>query len=183
MQVIGILEDVAAIPPWEAVPTGLVTLHEVLQFAADQFVQIGNILREMEGHFMVSENEDGEAYPADISRIAWCLRNLSMVCGMYGMRSASKKCQRILDRTGSDNPISIREWHSSLRDLRERIEDDLESQYFLHLEHKEAKLYLQPLEGWEDVFPRFPKVCYNIQESSKCFALERYGAACFMSFW
>ena len=40
-------------------------------------------------------------------------------------------------------------------------------------------MYLNPLKDWETVLRRFPKMQYNVEESAKCFALERYGAAVF----
>jgi len=40
-------------------------------------------------------------------------------------------------------------------------------------------MYLNPLKGWDTVIGRFPKMQYNVEESAKCFALERYGAAVF----
>lgn len=40
-------------------------------------------------------------------------------------------------------------------------------------------MYLNPLKGWDTVIGRFLKMQYNVEESAKCFALERYGAAVF----
>ncbi|HSY35561.1 MAG TPA: hypothetical protein VK814_07425 [Acidobacteriaceae bacterium] len=151
----------------------------MLQFAADRFVQIGNILRELEGLCSISRDLEKCVASESVEQVGSYLKVLNVVCAGHGMVSSSKKCQRILEIVKNDTPTSFGEWHVILKDLRERIEDDLESQYFLHLEPKEANLYNQPLEGWEDVFPRFPKVRHNIQESSRCFALERYGAAVF----
>lgn len=66
-----------------------------------------------------------------------------------------------------------------LRELRERWEDDLQTRHFLALNSKEAKQYQNPTRDWEPITSRFAKTRYNIEESARCYALQRYGAAVF----
>ena len=40
-------------------------------------------------------------------------------------------------------------------------------------------MYENPFREWDACIARFDRVRHNIEESSKCFALERYGAAVF----
>jgi len=76
--------------------------------------------------------------------------------------------------------ISYGEFRDDLREVRRRYEDELKSAYFIHFDSLQAKMYTDPLKDWDQVLSRFKKdVQYNIEESSKCFAMERYGAAVF----
>jgi hypothetical protein len=75
--------------------------------------------------------------------------------------------------------LSCGEIRDDLRELRRRFEDELKKKLFLQLTLAESRRYLAPLEAWEQIAERFPKTRYNIEESSKCFALERYGASVF----
>lgn len=63
--------------------------------------------------------------------------------------------------------------------IAQSIADECSDRSYFSLGPTERKKYLSPLEGWESVVERFPKVCYNIEESARCFAFERYGAAVF----
>jgi hypothetical protein len=75
--------------------------------------------------------------------------------------------------------ISCLDLRDDLRELRRRVEDDLKSEVFMHLSIQEAALYNYPNREWEQVIQRFPETQIDIEECSKCFALERYGASLF----
>jgi hypothetical protein len=59
------------------------------------------------------------------------------------------------------------------------IVDELSLRLYFSFTPEEAEMYLNPLKGWDTVIGRFLKMQYNVEESAKCFALERYGAAVF----
>jgi hypothetical protein len=99
--------------------------------------------------------------------------------GFYGMKSSEAQCQRIMTMIEVKGPdIRCGDLYSSLRQLRERIEDELKSQFCLHLDSKQAEQYQDPLKEW-GFMSRFTETRFNVEESLKCFALERYGAAVF----
>lgn len=106
---------------------------------------------------------------------------LEDVCVEHGFKSSGDKCERIKERFRSADtiPIDYPEGAALLRDLRERIEDDLKSHLFAHLTPEEADLYSSPTKHWDIAVSRFPRIRFDVEECSKCFALSRYGAAIF----
>src|ERR1039458_206869 len=98
----------------------------------------------------------------------------------YGLPGAAKKCQRIQQHLESRKmAVNYGELESLLRELRERLEDDLQAVVFLGLSLDESRLYKEPLKDWQEVMSRFSRVRHDVEESSKCFALQRYSAAIF----
>jgi hypothetical protein len=100
-------------------------------------------------------------------------------CGFIGLKSAALKCGRIQEDLKINKDYKIETVAQWLRDLRERIEDDLKSEFFLHLTQQEMGRYTKPLDNWEEIVDRFGEVRNNVVETMRCFALERYGAAVF----
>jgi len=111
--------------------------------------------------------------------------NVSMFalqCERYGLESALQKCVRIVDRCTTLQglqPLTYGETASLLKDLRERLEDDMEKQVFLHLTLEEAGRYKDPAKNWTTVIGQFPHTRRDIEDSSKCFALGMYAASVF----
>jgi len=99
---------------------------------------------------------------------------------VHGLHTAARKCQRIQEHLQTWHmQVKYGEMASMLRELRERIEDDLHAVVFVCLSQEESQLYDQPEKDWEDVRRRFPKVRHDTEEVSKCFAFQRYSAALF----
>lgn len=59
------------------------------------------------------------------------------------------------------------------------IADECSLRLYFSFDPSEAETYLNPMKDWEPIIARFPKMRNNVIESSKCMALERYGAAVF----
>jgi hypothetical protein len=105
---------------------------------------------------------------------------LSVECVTLGLSSSAQKCGRIhAAMEGKNGSIRYEECGEWLKDLRERLEDDLHAHLFLQLTPKEAELYNNPTKQWEPVIHRFPKTKIDVEESSKCFSLNRYAASLF----
>jgi hypothetical protein len=63
--------------------------------------------------------------------------------------------------------------------IASRLEDEISLRLFFEIEPRQAEMFQSPLKDWDLVLERFPRTRQNIEESSKCFALDRYGAAVF----
>jgi hypothetical protein len=74
--------------------------------------------------------------------------------------------------TASDVVSKIAEVHKSIR-------REMSRSVFLYVPREDAEKYTSPTKGWEEVISRFSKARINIEESSFCFALGRYGASVF----
>jgi len=86
----------------------------------------------------------------------------------------AERMQRVLSPTSS-----LRKAHGDLRDLRERIVDELEAREFLFVPARLVLYYSEPEKGWGDAVDHFPPAQFDIEESGKCLALGRH-TACVM---
>ena len=113
-------------------------------------------------------------------RLSKQLHYIGLICVDCGLSNSQKKCERIHNQlnTKGDIVTAVGLRHS-IADLMERIQDELESQSFLYLEPRQSAMFKNPFAGWEECISRFEQAKHNIEECSKCFALERYGAAVF----
>lgn len=65
--------------------------------------------------------------------------------------------------------------------LRKRVDDELAGVEFLSLSSEETRRFSNPHPFGEDVEAAFPSAIYDIEEASKCLALERPTASAFHS--
>jgi len=161
----------------------------MIVFITAEFVATLNEIARLEEQFeylarlKVSEKNESRFRLQDFNviQIMGNVSKLECICIEHGFNSAIEKCQRIEARLRSwaTIPVKFPEASSLLRDLRERIEDDLKNHLFTHLSPSEAEFYTIPLKDWEIAVKRFPKVALDVEESSKCFALGRYAASIF----
>jgi hypothetical protein len=104
----------------------------------------------------------------------------AMTCVEHELTSTASKCGRISQTLAERNMrATFTELSQWLAELRERLEDDLQNELFLHLLPTDADRYEHSTRGWDGTIRRFWKVKHDIEESSKCFSLARYAAAVF----
>jgi hypothetical protein len=168
-----------ALPPWEASSHGVVSLYDMQQFYADVFLKA---LAQLNGFELraLDEERGNWVKPGMVLSLYAELGGLMTDAALYGLDSVGLQCQRMMKKM-QDKQMVIQcgEVRDDLHNLRTRFEDEFGKHLFLHLTLKEAEDYQNPEKNWEKVTGRFPKVRYNIEESTKCFALGRYGAAVF----
>jgi len=164
----------------ESLPVrGVVSLWQVQQFYGDF---IGKFLSELSAWEVraASENRENLTRPEITVAICAKLGVLQGLACMYRLNASDQQCQRIINNCqGKGMHVSCGEMRDDLRELRRRFEDDLKTTFFLQLTTLEADQYQNPLKGWDGISSRFWRIKFNIEESGKCFALERYGAAVF----
>jgi hypothetical protein len=126
---------------------------------------------------IVRKNDNGLVADEDIDNIRHEMELLRAWSATVDLQSVKPKAERILEalRPGV-KAVFIRD---DLRDLQDRIEDELESRQFLYVSPSLAEYYTNPLGGWSDVVDKFPPAQFDIEESAKCFALGRHTACVF----
>jgi hypothetical protein len=67
--------------------------------------------------------------------------------------------------------------------LEGAIRAEMQRNVFLSIPPERSERYFLPLKDWEQVVSRFPEVIPDIQESSHCFACDRYAASIFHCSW
>jgi hypothetical protein len=159
---------------------GVVSLLEMQEFYASFYTKMIADLMVCQGKVLLEERHT-QAQPGAALLIFTIVHELADSASKHGMISTGLKCKRIADRLQANSMIvNCGSLMDDLNALWERIEDDLKGQCFLHLDSKQQVLYTDPKKEWGSVIARFTKdVEYNIEECSRCFALERYGAAVF----
>jgi hypothetical protein len=163
----------------EASCEGVVSLFDMQQFYADFFLKMTAQLNAFE---RLAKNEKHETLgnPHMTAALYAELGGLMTDSVMYGFDSVGLQCERMMKKMqDAEMMLNCGDIGSSLESLRTRLEDEFRRHFFLHLTLKEAEAFQNPDKNWEAVVARFPKVRYNIEESTKCFALSRYGAAVF----
>lgn len=158
---------------------GVVSPRQVQQFYGDF---IGKFLSELSAWEVRAASENREILTRPEITVAICakLGVLQGLACMYRLNASDQQCQRIINNCQDKGMhISCGEMRDDLRELRRRFEDDLKTTFFLQLTPQEADQYQEPLKGWDGISSRFWRIKFNIEESGKCFALERYGAAVF----
>ncbi|MGH9647626.1 MAG: hypothetical protein ACRD4E_12520 [Bryobacteraceae bacterium] len=152
----------------------------MLQFYADMFVEALWGIYKIEGQWF-KEGKAGATnipFPAAVGAKAL---ELQLQCQEHGLISTAQKCARIMEQCDGSHAVTYQEGIALMKDLRERLEDDLRGRMFLNLTPKEADLYNKPKDGWEDILSRFRGATGDVEEMRKCLALSRYPACVFHS--
>jgi hypothetical protein len=150
------------------------------QFIADRFVTISANLAHMSGAVSMSGRE---AETTALSKLA--RENLKeQIDDIRGdisglpLEIVSLYLDR-LEQSLLDPEFTFQAAGQGCRELTERFIDTLSLLSFLFLSPHEADLYSKPLSGWDAVVTAFPSSQFDIEEASKCLALNRHTAAVF----
>jgi hypothetical protein len=129
--------------------------------------------------------EPGESYTRKFHYLGEILKHLdslSDLCGKSGLPMTEKvigPLREIVVLQMNGAQVNFKAIWNGANVVAARLEDELSLREFFELEPGQAERFKNPLKDWEVIIARFPAVRQNVEESSKCFALERYGAAVF----
>jgi hypothetical protein len=91
-----------------------------------------------------------------------------------------RKTKRLIERIEAHSKtITIATVKVHLRELHNDILLDLSSALFLFVNAEHSRYYTNPLGEWTSVVVKFPSTVNDIEEASKCFALNRWTATVF----
>lgn len=133
-----------------------------------------HVVRDLPGGF--SENTQIQAEDR-----ATCITDLSVIkndCEGLGLNVTLAKVNRLLEKL-MGRTLTFRQMEVEAKDVFERLTDELESRLFLAIDNKHVSYYQDFHAGWETILSQFPSVSYDVEEASKCFALNRFTAAVF----
>lgn len=159
--------------PWSACPYGVVSLLDMLRLHADLFVKAFWSISEIEGKWHRTEG----AIPVP-EALAAVLVPLEIQCHLHGLTLTAQKCARVKEECHAKG-MSYRDGVLALKEVRERLEDELHSRLFLQISQDVSDFYSDPTKGWKTVISRFPKTKKDVEDSAKCFAFEMYAASVF----
>lgn len=155
--------------------------------AASGFVSAGNNLMLFRAPAMVLKSLVGvRSIPTDLTIMdddremaLECLRTLQHDCEGLGFPVTLAAVNRLIEKLTSriittHNEMEIQSWN-----IQERLLDELNSRLFMAIDSKHVSYYNQPLDEWASVVQSFPSTSMDVEEASKCFALNRYTAVVF----
>jgi hypothetical protein len=168
--------------PWHTDPYGVVSLLDMLRLYADIFLKEFAEINALENKLfsLAIAQPSLQVPPQRCVEVTVKVGLLFVSCTEHGLTSTAQKCVRINETLEARRMVAtygeLKQW---LAELRERLEDDLQKEVFLHLSAKEVEWYEKPDKDWHEAITRFSKIRHDVEESSKCFALGRYAASLF----
>jgi hypothetical protein len=86
---------------------------------------------------------------------------------------------RLLESSQSTDTLSWEDRAAALRELENRITDEMESILFLYVPRERVPYYDTIDLFGANIRTTFPSITYDVEEAGKCFALGRYTACVF----
>lgn len=114
----------------------------------------------------------------DKDMVIQCLFTLRDDCFGMGLLVTLPKVERVIHRINS-RLVTYNELENLCDDILDRLIDELDSHMFLMIEGKYVPYYNNPENGWGNAILQFPSILADVEEASKCLALERYTASVF----
>jgi hypothetical protein len=160
-------------------PGRLWSLGDMLRFYGKPFVDASELMGQL---FIAVLDPNVKAFGLDARHaISSQIDVLSEQLEILELRMTKISAQRFKTHINIEG-ISPAQCAHYLHETASRLKDELESKYLIYLSSDEVVLYevLSPPFG-EEVQTKFLSAIYDIEEASKCYALERYTASTFHS--
>lgn len=116
--------------------------------------------------------------PDGANPILTSLQVLESDCIGLGLIYTLPKVRRLIQWLQSES-ISYVELAAECKDIYERVNDELNTRFFFSIDSKYVPYYNDFTTAWAGVMGHFPSTLSDIEEASKCFALNRYTATVF----
>ncbi len=164
-------------------PNRLVSLFQMLQFSAKEFVFLMNMLSSLKAELKViaENNLDPDDKPiSENIKSAWVaiLKLINKHCEEIGLSNSITLIQRVISELRSPD-YTYPKYGARLEELKDRIYDEMSQPLFLTIKQDKAIYFNQASLFGESVFNNFPSASFDIEEAGKCFAVGR-STACVM---
>jgi hypothetical protein len=106
------------------------------------------------------------------------LGELHIFCERLGLVVTLQKLRRFINKL-ENSSITVKEFGTDAIEISERLSDELDAKVCLMIDSYHASYYSNYADNWAAVIGRFPSPVRDIEEASKCFALNRYTATVF----
>jgi hypothetical protein len=159
---------------WQENPYRLVSLWDMLRFNAHEFVSMSNVL----GQFTMDIGSGRSPQAESSKQAAQACGHLERHCEKLNLPFTLAQLKRIKNDILASN-TNWQTIRAALIEVNQRLWDELESRHFLAFEAQQQGFYETPLRDWETVVERFSHATADVEEASKCYALERYPASIF----
>lgn len=99
-------------------------------------------------------------------------------CEGLGLDVTLLQVNRLIAKIMNDN-VTYRTLQTEADAIQTRLTDELDTKLYLAVDSQHAKYYTDYDVGWDSVIEKFPSTYFDIEESGKCLALNRYTASVF----
>lgn len=163
---------------WDLPRYKLIGLLEMFRLYADKFVSLTNTLTEMASQSLKSHKslDWGGMYNTEFGRL---LNQVEEICLEIGLQMSAVQASNLINLINSMPPVSNTEVQSDMRELVNRIEDELSMRLCIVIKQDTASYFAKLNPFGDEVFNKFSSANFDIEEAGKCFALARY-TACVM---
>jgi hypothetical protein len=100
-------------------------------------------------------------------------------CATIGLIASTATLNKLIELCKREGDIPFRDLKKLWQELRGRLVDEMDGFRFLSLNLREAEEYLNPWDGWDEIFDRFPSTERDVIEARRCLALGRNTATAF----
>jgi hypothetical protein len=165
------------VPIWLARPFQLVSLLEMLNAYAVKFYEIGKGMAFFRAALGEETIFDAQLPDNAKKTLITNLQSIVEWCQEIGLHSVARYAHNCL--ATPTNELTFKKAHKIVEGLQERFVENLGRVYFKFVPSNKAILYSAPFPFGPKVANNFSSANYDIEEASKCLALDRY-TACIM---
>jgi hypothetical protein len=171
------------LPAWGYLPSGRMSLLDMMNFALHSFVGLWELMRQELGLAVRRSTETENAIVADPDRqrlltlLESCMR---IFCQQMMLQRTESRIRRMYAEFGVPS-IKVPEVFlvTELQALLQAIEDDIETERFYHYPPHKGFLFLRIPGDWAETLTAFPSVKEEIEEGVDCYATEHNTACVF----
>lgn len=166
----------------------MVSLYDMLKFAAEQFWNASQALTELREHpALANHKSKGIEIVAILNQLTANLRELELSVsvreiqkfnqwmGSHVLQIAALPFDKAKEKFSKDEPVV----KTKLEQLSSVIHSELESRLFFHLQENHARFFDQKELFGTNANAKFPSIQYDLVEAGNCCALERSTACVF----
>lgn len=153
------------------------TLEEMLTVSVSSFQELIRALQELKCEFgWELVPRDGPIDQALAKRTENALQRCFECSETLRLQSSKRALARYLP--------AVKQWGlfeaiDAIKDVDRRIQDDLETELFLHVDSRFKSYYLDPIWIGQECLNAFPSMEGDAREAATCYVLERYTACVF----
>lgn len=179
-----IAHEAISLPPWVDAPKKLVSLWDMIQFRADGVLLVVRVLETFHamGQAIARARQNKQSITPELTEEhsrEWA-KNVQNALGVLEKLSVSasrKQIERIAIRLENGEGLDV--VSGDIKEALSRLRDELEDIVFFTVAPSKTKLMDKPRSGWDSVLDRFPAAITDIEEASRCLALDRASACVF----
>jgi hypothetical protein len=154
-----------------------VSWWDVEQFSAETLHTWVCVLEKLWAAFGLTQQKD--LSESEKEAVCRSLRTIESTLRSSGLPTSAEAASEFTWEVEQSAAIAAEFVASRAEELQRTIRREMKAVVFLYVPAEDAKWYKEPLKDWDAVVNRWPKMTTNISESSRCFALGRFGGSIF----